>query len=161
MTKKSGLAWISVLLLAVLAAGGAAQAATLASVAWLEGCWEAVSPKGTIEENWTAARGHTMIGVSRTVSGDSLFGYELLILRERSDGLAYEAHPSGQAPAVFLSTEATDTTAVFEDLKHDFPQRLRYWRVGADSLVARLEGSMGGTERRIAFSFRRVRCAGR
>jgi len=161
MRNRSALALVSVAVLASLAWGGASEATTLASVTWLEGCWEYVSSKGTIEENWTAARGHTMIGVSRTVRGDSLFGYELLILREKNDRLAYEAHPSGQAPAVFLSTEVTDSTAVFEDLKHDFPQRLRYWSVGADSLIARLEGSMGGAERRVVFSFRRARCAGR
>ena len=152
---------VSTLLLAGLVVGSVAQAGTLARLTWLEGCWEAASPKGTIEENWTAARGHTMIGVSRTVRGDSLFGYELLILHEKGEGLAYEAHPSGQAPALFQSKEVTDSTAIFEDLKHDFPQRLAYHRVGADSLVARLEGTTGGRERRIEFSFRRARCAGR
>lgn len=161
MRKKSGLAGVSVLLLAVLAVSGAAQAATLASVAWLEGCWEAVSPRRTIEENWTAARGHTMIGVGRTVRGDSLFEYEFLVLREKGDRLAYEAHPSGQPTTTFLSKEVTDSTVVFEDPAHDFPQRVGYRRVGTDSLVAWIEGTTGGKERRIEFPYRRARCAGR
>jgi len=74
--------------------------------------------------------------------------------------LAYEAHPSGQASTVFLSKEVTDSTVVFEDLKHDFPQRVGYSRMGADSLVAWIAGSRGGRERRIEFPYRRVPCAG-
>ena len=101
-----------------------------------------------------------MIGVGRTVRGDSLFEYEFLVLRERGDRLAYEAHPSGQPSTVFLSKEITDSTVVFEDLKHDFPQRVGYRRVGADSLVGWIEGSMGGRERHIEFPYRRGRCAG-
>jgi len=149
------------LLFAGLVAGNVAEARTLARMAWLEGCWEAASPKRTIEENWTAARGHTMIGVSRTVRGDSLSEYEFLVLRERGERLAYEAHPSGQATTTFLSKEVTDSTVVFEDPAHDFPQRVGYRRVGSDSLVAWIEGTTGGRERRIEFPYRRVRCAGR
>ena len=159
MNRKS-LSLVSSFLVAGLIFGGAAEANTLSRVSWLGGCWEAVSPTRTIEENWTGARGHTMIGVSRTVRGDSLFEYEFLVLRERGDRLAYEAHPSGQPSTVFLSKEITDSTVVFEDLKHDFPQRVGYRRVGADSLVAWIEGSMGGRQRRIEFPYRRGRCAG-
>lgn len=154
------LALVSSYLAAGLFFVGAAEANTLARVSWLAGCWEAVSPARTIEENWTAARGHTMIGVGRTVRGDSLFEYEFLVLRERGDRLAYEAHPSGQASTVFLSKEVTDSTVVFEDLKHDFPQRVGYSRVGADSLVGWIEGSRGGRVRRIEFPYRRAPCAG-
>lgn len=159
MNRKS-LALVSTYLFAGLVFVGPAVANTLARVSWLTGCWEAVSPTRTIEENWTAARGHTMIGVGRTVRGDSLFEYEFLVLRERGDRLAYEAHPSGQASTVFWSKEVTDSTVVFEDLKHDFPQRVGYRRVGSDSLVAWIEGSRGGRERHIEFPYRRAPCAG-
>lgn len=158
---RNAIALVSAAVLASLAWGGAAEAATLAGVAWLEGCWEAVSPKRTIEENWTTARGHTMIGVGRTVRGDSLFEYEFLVLREKGDRLAYEAHPSGQPTTTFWSKEVTDSTAVFEDPEHDFPQRVGYRRVGVDSLVAWIAGTSGGKERRIEFPYRRTRCAGR
>jgi len=161
MRNRSALALVSTLLLAGFAAGAAAETASLARVAWMEGCWESVSSKRTIEENWTAARGHTMIGVGRTVRGDSLFEYEFLVLREKGERLAYEAHPSGQPTTTFLSIEVTDSTVVFEDPAHDFPQRVGYRRAGADSVVAWIEGKSGGKERRIEFPYRRARCAGR
>ena len=34
-----------------------AQPAGIQRVAWLQGCWEAVSPERTIEEQWMAPRG--------------------------------------------------------------------------------------------------------
>ncbi|HKQ18433.1 MAG TPA: DUF6265 family protein [Candidatus Eisenbacteria bacterium] len=159
MNRKS-LALVSTYLFAGLALVGLAEADPLARISWLAGCWEAVSPTRTIEENWTAARGHTMIGVGRTVRGDSLFEHEFIVLRERGDRLAYEAHPSGQASTVFWSKEVTDSTVVFEDPKHDFPQRVGYRRVGSDSLVAWIEGSRGGKMRHIEFPYRRASCAG-
>ena len=107
-----------------------------------------------------APRGGTMIGVGRTVRGDSLAEYELTVLRAVNGTLAYEAHPSGQTGTTFTARAATDSTIVFSNPTHDFPQRVGYRRVGADSLVAWIEGERDGRTRRIEFPYRRVRCAG-
>jgi hypothetical protein len=161
MIRQSATSFRAILVLGLIATGSAVEAATLARVSWMQGCWEAASPKRTIEENWTTARGHTMIGISRTVRGDSLYEYELMVLKEEGDRLAYHAHPSGQPSAVFLSKELSDSLVVFENPEHDFPQRVGYRRVGTDSLVAWIEGTRGGLERRVEFPYRRARCVGR
>lgn len=132
----------------------------LADVQWLQGCWIATSARGTIEENWTAPRGGTMIGVSRTVRGDSLAEYELVILRQRDSTLEYEAHPARQPVATFTARTASGSGVVFENPMHDFPQRVGYRRVSADSLVAYIEGTMQGRARRIEFPYVRTVCAG-
>ena len=106
-----------------------------------------------------APRGGTMIGTGRTVRADTLAEYELIVLRAVNGTLAYEAHPSGQAVATFTAREAGDSV-VFSTPAHDFPQRVGYRRVGADSLVAWIEGERNGRTRRIEFLYRRVRCAG-
>jgi len=129
-------------------------------VAWLAGCWEARSPRQTIEEQWMAPRGHAMLGVSRTVRGDSLVAYEVVVIREQGGMLAYEAHPSGQTAAVFLSRLLTDSSVVFENLQHDFPQRIGYERRGRDSLFAWVEGASGARSRRLDFPYRRAGCGG-
>ena len=135
---------------------------TLADVAWLQGCWLAASPQRTIEENWTAARGGTMIGVSRTVRGDSLADFELVILRQRDSTLEYEAHPARQPVATFTARAASTTGVVFENPMHDFPQRVGYRLVSPDSLVAYIEGSVpgAGRTRRVEFPYRRMSCGG-
>jgi hypothetical protein len=132
----------------------------LADVAWLQGCWTAVTPGRLIEENWTSPRGGSMIGVSRTIAGDSLAGYELVILYQRDSTLEYEAHPSGQPVATFSARTASTTGVVFENPMHDFPQRVGYRRVGQDSLVAYIEGVMGGRARRVEFPYARAKCVG-
>src|SRR5688572_19688319 len=95
-------------------------------VAWLQGCWAIESPQRVVEESWMSPRGGTMIGVSRTVGDGRLLEYELIVLREQDGRLAYHAHPSGQASAVFLSTSVTDASALFENPQHDFPQKIGY-----------------------------------
>jgi hypothetical protein len=138
-------------------------------VAWLHGCWrtapapskvEGPSPTGdapVIEEQWMAPRGGTMIGMGRTVRGGRTTEYELVVLKAQDGRLAYDAHPSGQPPAVFLSTEITDTSVVFENPEHDFPQRVGYRRSGA-GLAAWIEGTMKGQKRHIDFAYTRVAC---
>jgi uncharacterized protein DUF6265 len=115
---------------ATLAQVGASAGATTAAamipvtidrIAWLQGSWEGTSPRRTVEEQWMAPRAGCMINVGRTVRGDSLFEYEMVVVRERGDHLEYEAHPSGQPSAVFVSRTLTDSTVVFENLEHDFP----------------------------------------
>jgi hypothetical protein len=131
----------------------------IADVSWLRGCWIAATPRRIVEEHWTDPRGRSMIGVNRTVRGDSLVDYELVILRETDSTLAYEAHPARQPVATFHARTATATGVVFENPMHDFPQRVGYRLVG-DSLFAYIEGMMPGAaaQRRIEFPFARARC---
>jgi hypothetical protein len=126
-------------------------------LAWLTGCWEASSPGRTVEEHWLAPRGETMIGVSRTVRDGRTAEYELVLIRPQDGRLAYQAHPSGQPSAVFLSRQLTETSVVFENPEHDFPQRIGYQREG-DSLLAWIEGTRDGKTLRVEFPYRRVRC---
>jgi hypothetical protein len=138
-----------------------APPAKIEDVAWLQGCWESVSPQRTIEEQWMAPRGRSMLGMGRTVRGGDLVEYESVLLREEDGKLAYEAHPSGQPPAVFLSRSVDDLSVVFENLHHDFPQRVGYRRDGADSLLAWIEGTLKGRSKRVEFPYRRSACPGR
>jgi hypothetical protein len=135
----------------------AQQPAALQRVAWLQGCWESVSPQRLIQEQWTAPRGGTMLGVGRTIRGEQTVDYDFVVVREQNGRLAYEAHPAGQAPAVFLSKEIGDSMVVFENPEHDFPQRVGYRRDGT-GLKAWVEGSSGGQPRRVDFDYRAAAC---
>ena len=151
---------VSAIVVAAAMPAVAQQPAGVDRVAWLQGCWEMRSPQGTVEEQWMAPRGGAMIGVGRTVRDDRLVEYELVVVREQGGRLAYEAHPSGQPSAVFLSREITDAMVAFENAEHDFPQRIAYRRDGPDRLAAWIEGSRQGQSRRIDFAYRRVPCPG-
>jgi hypothetical protein len=138
---------------------GAAPNSPLADLAWLAGCWVGSSAGTTVEEQWMRPAGGMMLGMSRTVSGDSVRTWETMQIREEGGRLVFTARPSGQPEASFGSTEITATGVVFENAAHDFPQRVIYRRAGADSLQARIEGMRGGRPRGMDFPMRRTRCA--
>lgn len=135
------------------------QLVTIEHLGWLQGCWEAAGPQRTIEEHWMAPRGGSMVAMNRTVGGGRLTAHELVVVLERDGRLVYQAHPSGQASAEFPLATLEDSTVVFENPGHDFPQRIGYRRT-ADSLHAWIAGTAGGQERRADFPFRRVACPG-
>jgi len=148
-----------VLFLVLRCAGDvSAQTIVVERVAWLQGCWRSVNGQVTIEEQWMAPRGGTMLGMGRTVRGGQTTEYELVLIAVKDNRLVYEAHPSGQKPATFAAASASDTGVLFENTEHDFPQRVGYRRDGGDGLQAWIEGQINGTPRRVDFSYRRVRC---
>ena len=136
---------------------GVAQARPIDRAAFLQGCWERRAGNRMVEEQWMRPRGGVMLGMARTVRGDSVAEYEFLRLFERGDKLVYAAHPSGQPPADFESVSVADGALTFANPAHDFPQRISY-RSAGDSLFARIEGKLDGRERGVDFRYARVRC---
>ena len=149
------------LLAALTLVGAAAHAepAGIQRLAWLAGCWSLTNGERTVDEQWTAPRAASMQGMSRTIRADKLVAYEAVIVRERGDLLDYEVIPSGQAKTVFSSISIDDNSVVFENLQHDFPQRVAYRRNG-DQLLAWIEGPRNGAVRRVEYPYRRVACPG-
>lgn len=152
--------WRAVALMMFLPFGAAAPAAAQApeQPAWMAGCWVRESGARRIDEQWMAPRAGIMLGVSRTVRGDTLVEYEHLTIERRGGTLVYRASPSGQPPAEFTATSVQAGEVVFENPAHDFPQRIIYRARGTDSLVARIEGPVEGGMRSAEFPYRRGAC---
>jgi hypothetical protein len=161
MMSSRSLAACAAALLTVASAGAATQPpARVEQVGWLAGCWEHVTAQRRVEEHWMAPRGRTMLSAGRTVAGDKLVEFEMVLIREQDGRLAYESHPSGQPSAVFLSHTIDGQEVVFENFEHDFPQRIGYKRDGT-ALLAWIEGSRNGQMRRVEFPYKKVECPGR
>ena len=142
----------------VLGASPTGPTARVTEVAWLAGCCEQAAGPRLVEEQWTRPRGGLMLGVGRTVRGDTLVEDEQTRIFERGGRLVFGANPSGQASAEFESIEVSDSSVTFENPAHDFPQRVMYRRRGADSLIARVEGMRSGKLRGADFPYARVTC---
>ena len=141
---------------------GSAHAApeSLSQLGWLAGCWRAAGAEAGSVEQWMAPVGGTMLGMSRTVKGGKTVAHEFLQIRESEPGkLAFIAMPSGQPTATFAALETSTNHVVFENLAHDFPQRVIYRRDGDAILNARIEGTMKGKAKGIDFPMRRTSCA--
>jgi hypothetical protein len=133
-------ALLVVLTLLLFPAAASAQAELLRQASWLSGCWESRSGNRVAHEFWMPAAGDLMVGGGRMLVDDAARGFEHLRLHAREGRLTYTAIPSGQTETAFTSTMVSDTLLVFENLQHDFPQRIAYRRVSADSVTARVEG---------------------
>jgi hypothetical protein len=123
-------------------------------MAWLAGAW--VGTRGTngatsIEERWSPPLGGAMLGVSRTVARGKMNAFEFLRVVERDGGLVYIAQPNGAAPTEFLLTELGPTRAVFENPRHDFPQRIVYELSAEGGLTASIGYTKGGRPRLFEF----------
>jgi hypothetical protein len=130
-------------------------------LAFMQGCWQMQRNTRVVDEHWSAPRAGTMFGFSRTVVADSVREHEFIRIYTRGDKLVYAAQPSRQAPAEFESTTLNDNEVVFANPQHDFPQRIIYRRLGNDSLIARVEGTMNGGERGFDFRYGRQACSQR
>ena len=138
-------------LVAIAVAGslfsGAAQSPkpTLDSLAWMAGSWTGVDRRGVaMEEHWTAPKGNSMIGIHRDAGKGRTLLFEFLRIEQQGDQIVYLSMPNGRSPATpFPLKEVSGTRVVFENLTHDFPQRIIYWKDGND-LRARIEGTMNG-----------------
>jgi len=134
----------------------------LERAAWLAGCW-AREPSAKAEpgsgEQWLAPAGGSMLGVGRTLRGGKMVAHEFMQIGMADDGtLVFTASPSGQASARFALLRQGEGELVFENLQHDFPQRVIYRLEPGGRLLARIEGEMKGKARTIDFPMRRVAC---
>ena len=128
--------------------------APMGDMAWLAGAWVGTRGKEgatSIEERWSPPLGGAMLGTSRTVSKGSMRAFEFLRIVERDGGLVYIAQPNGIPPTEFVLTELGATRAVFENPRHDSPQRIVYELSAEGGLSASIGYAKGGRPQRFEF----------
>jgi hypothetical protein len=138
----------------------AASTSPLAAFSWMAGCWEGRNGSVTTREHWMPEAGGMMLAMARTLREGKVLNYEAIRLETDADGVTpvYVPRPSGQKEARFRLVSSADGKAVFENLEHDFPQRIMYERRPDGSLLARIEGMRNGTLRGMDFPMRRAAC---
>ena len=132
----------------------------LEPLGWLAGCWRRGGEAAVQEERWSRAAGEVMVGTNHTVRDGRLTAFEYLRIQVVDGVPNYVAVPSDQAETAFPLIAVDDTSMVFENLDHDFPQRIGYALSGSDRLNGWIEGPSDAGVRRVPFPFVRVRCEG-
>lgn len=115
---------------------------TLPELSWLAGYWTSSKDGTTIEELWTHGSGYVMLGLHRDVYANGRSSFEFLRIMRTREGIVYVANPNGNPGTTFAMKESSNQKVVFENLEHDFPQRIIYSRTG-DKLTARIEDKSG------------------
>jgi Domain of unknown function (DUF6265) len=133
-------------LLCLAAAGALGQAppSEVDRLSWFEGHWLGVSAGVSMEEQWTSVRGGALLGLHRDVKGERMVSFEFLRIQATAEGTFYYGSPRSKPPVPFKLKELGERRAVFENLQHDFPQRILYWLDAAGAMHARIEGPQGG-----------------
>ncbi len=125
---------------------------------WFLGNWENVTKESVSREIWTQKNDSTLFAESfTTVEKDTVF-YEKVDLIERNDSLFYIVSVRDQnkeKPVSFYLTKSTDKQMVFENPKHDFPNKIEYNKVGKDSVFAKIYGTDKGKEVSVDFPMKR------
>lgn len=132
--------------------------AEVRALSWLAGCWRLQTSTRVVDEQWMAPAGGGMLGMSRTVAHGRIAEYEFVQIREEGGQLVYIAQPSAQPPARFTAVTVAAAEVVFENLQHDFPQRVIYRRTPDAGLHARVEGLRNGQLRGLDFPYVSVPC---
>ena len=106
---------------------------------WFLGEWGNVTPEGELTERWKQENDSVYLG-------DTVFA-ETVRLEEASGKLTYTVTVPGQnngQPVPFKMTSATDSQLVFENPQHDFPSKIVYNKITADSIMAEISGMEKG-----------------
>ncbi|MCX6596120.1 MAG: DUF6265 family protein [Acidobacteria bacterium] len=141
---------------------------------FLTGCWQAEGRGTTVLEVWSRPLGGMMLGHSQTERAGKTAGYEYLRIEPRDGVLAYIPTIKGRdtvftatkvtaediptikgRDTVFTATKVTAEEAVFENLAHDFPQRIIY-RATPDGLSARVESA--DSKKGMNYPYKRTAC---
>ncbi len=120
-----------------------AAKASISDLAWLTGNWNGTRRTSSIEERWSPPKGAAMLGVSRTVRGEKMTGFEYLRIIERDEGLVYVAQPGGRSATEFVLTRLTHRRVEFVNPRHDYPQRNVYELSDDDTLTASIGFAIG------------------
>ena len=147
MTRPMIACLVVLLALANPADAGEANGPSVNDLAWLAGAWHEVKNGVTTEENWLAPAGDLMLGVNRTVRPGGKASFEFLRIARAANGVSYFASPQGRPAVEFPLIQMEKRKVVFENSKHDFPQRITYWLADDGALHARVSGTIQGKER--------------
>jgi len=132
--------------------------AALEKANWFLGRWENNAPEGNLSEIWKKQNDSTFSGESYfVIKNDTVFA-ETVSLEEQNGKLSYVVTVPNQndaKPVAFELTSSEANTLIFENPKHDYPNKIIYNQVGTDSLVAEIRGRKDGKEKNEFFRMKK------
>jgi hypothetical protein len=115
-------------------------AGRLAGLDWLAGDWRGSSGQGIWAAHYTNPEGGVVLGTSKEFkngAGSAATFTEFERFEVDGGKVVVWPYPQGRKSVAFTLAEydRDNRRAAFDNPEHDFPQRLEYWRVDADTLV--------------------------
>ncbi|WP_269222147.1 DUF6265 family protein [Flavobacterium sp. IMCC34518] len=129
------------------------------SANWLLGKWETKTADGTLSESWKQLNDSTFQGESFFIKNKDTLHLETIKLQQKREELFYYAKVKGQdndKPVPFKMTIATEKQLVFENPKHDYPQKINYNQITKDSMIAEISGVQLGKPTSEKFGMKKI-----
>ncbi len=127
---------------------------------WLIGNWENKLPIGTLTENWKKENDSIFIGQSFFIKAKDTLHNENIELNQVGDDVYYIPTVIGQnndEPVTFKLTTITTNQIVFENPKHDFPQKIVYSKITNDSIIATISGIQQGKASKESYPMKKIK----
>lgn len=111
---------------------------------WLSGYWASETDDTKMEEFWLRESGNLMLGLHRDRFKSGKTFFEFLRISQTDQGIIYYASPKGREATEFKLKDMSNYKVTFENLDHDFPQRIIYTLKNDTTLISRIEGLISG-----------------
>lgn len=117
------------------------SACKMSKVQFLEGTWQVENKEQY--EVWEKGKPRALTGYSYKMNGEKQVITETLCIRAVDNALVYEAtvpnQNQGQTIPFALNTKENDFLS-FENMAHDFPQKIQYQQINEDEILVRVLG---------------------
>lgn len=126
---------------------------------WLVGHWEQKLPDGTLLENWQVKNDSTLTGQSFFVNSKDTVHFENIILTQKANQIIYIATVEGQnndEPINFKQTTDIKNIFIFENSKHDYPQKIIYKKVNENNLIVTISGKQDNKKCQESYSMKKI-----
>ena len=130
------------------------------NASWLIGEWQNTSSEGILTETWEKLNDSTYAGKSFFVIGKDTVSSETIRLEQHGKTLLYiptVKDQNNEQPISFALTSSTTQQMVFENQKHDFPQKISYTQTNKTSLTAEISGLVNGKKKSQSFPMQKVK----
>ena len=118
-----------------------------------QGKWKMDVENVEVYEEWQLVNENELIGISYSLEDGVKNINESLYLKKFADQWAYVAVPKNQNIALFVLIEHSPKKFLFENMEHDFPQKISYEFHKDDRMTAAIQGDVDGETKRKEFSF--------
>jgi hypothetical protein len=125
---------------------------------WLLGNWENKSDDGDLLETWKKVNDSIYDGESYFIKGKDTLHFEKIQMKQKGEALFYIATIRGQnndKPVTFKHNDTIEKQLVFENPKHDFPQKIVYSKIAKDSIIIQISGIQQGKPSSERFSMKK------
>ncbi|RTZ05611.1 hypothetical protein EKL98_06715 [Flavobacterium bomense] len=126
---------------------------------WILGNWENKSVDGNLSETWKKVNDSTFEAQSYFIKEKDTLHFESIILQQKGEELTYSTMVKGQnedKAVAFKLTTTTEKQLVFENPKHDYPQKIIYSQINPDSMVTKISGIQQGKPSSEQYSMKKI-----